>query len=82
MAQTHIVFIPLNDGQKILDVSASKFLYGIKALLFDGFNAVGSAFMTVESIGGEDEPTNRQVLEQNTASSAGFLLRKIVFKHA
>jgi hypothetical protein len=36
----------------------------------------------VESIGGEDEPTNRQVLEQNTASSAGFLLRKIVFKHA
>jgi len=26
--------------------------------------------------------THRQVLEQNTASLAGFLLRKIVFRHA
>lgn len=74
----YIFFVPLDNLEHILDIPSTKVLNPLYTLLFDGINA--DVFLVISK--SRMTCTYRQVLEQNIASSAGFLLRKMVFKQA
>ena len=76
----YVCFVPFYDFHQVLNILASEIFDPVYAILDNRVNSVTRIRTRPGSL--LERISDLQVLEQNTASEAGFLLRKTVFRHA